>query len=77
MPFPFREAFRQKQGGKISWDEYLHILFARCTGNGHEDDNKKFGHWDLSAEDAIGYTIWCCSEQIDRVKGTFGRDWNV
>ena len=39
MTIPFRHALLAKQKGDISWDGYIHVLFARHSGIKHEEDN--------------------------------------
>lgn len=41
MTLSFLQAFSAKQSGAISWDEYIHILLARCAGVKHERTTSK------------------------------------
>ena len=72
MLLSYLEAFRQKESGMISWEEYIHHLFARFTSfhNEHDDDDVEGLHKKLRDTDPFGYCIYCWSKDIDKVKGT-------
>lgn len=70
MTLPFLQAFRAKQSGAISWDEYVHNLLARCAGVKHEEDNRKDEYVELRRTDLFGYSIWCWSDRVENLKGS-------
>lgn len=72
MTFSFLQAFKAKENGKISWDEYIHHLLARCGGVKHEADNQTGSFDELSNTDPFGHSIWLWSDKVGLVKGMRG-----
>lgn len=72
MTLSFLQAFRAKQIGAISWEEYIHNLLARCTGVKHEQDNVKGVYWELRKTDPFGYSIYGWSDRVENMKGSYG-----
>jgi hypothetical protein len=78
MSLCFAEAFKQKEDGKISEEEYLDHMLAHCQGwisVEHEGDDDK--PWSLRKEklletDPFGYAIWLWSRatHTDNKRGT-------
>ena len=73
MLLSYLEAFREKQNGNISWEEYIHHLLIRCTSdeNEHEDDDVDGPHWELLKNDPFAYSIFCWSRRVDKIPGEF------
>ena len=73
MSLCFLEAFKQKESGTITQDEYMNHLLAHCQGEDHEEDAMM--PWDapifeLKDSDLFGYSIWVWSKKVDQMKGT-------
>lgn len=73
MALPFLEAYGQLKSGKISWQEYIDHLLARCAGGGHEEDDIEGIHRKLRNTDPFGYSIWCWSDSLYKASGMFRR----
>ena len=67
MSLCFLEAFRQKNNGSITEDEYLDHVLAHCQGVEHEEDDTEMQ--ELRAMDLFGYSIWSWSKHMDSIKG--------
>lgn len=75
MTLSLLQAFRAKESGTISWEEYIHILFARWTGVKHEEDNEREVYHELRKNDPFGYSVYCWSDEVETMKGSFRIVW--
>lgn len=67
MTLSVLQAFAAKESGQISWDEYLHILLARCTGDKHEDDDVEGTYPKLRFTDPFGHVLFMWSNRMDTI----------
>ena len=65
----FLEAFRAKQTGSITEEEYIHYLFEHCQGVEHDGDDLRKEDYDLLETDLFGYSVRSWSLRIDYVNG--------
>ena len=70
MILSLRQAFAAKQSGAISWDDYIHVLLARCTGVKHEEDDIDGTYPALRHTDPFGHGLWFLSERMNPIKDT-------
>jgi hypothetical protein len=70
MTLSLRQAFAAKESGAISWDDYIHILLARCTGVKHEEDDVDGTYPALRRTDPLGHELWFLSKRMDPIKDT-------
>ena len=69
FPLPFIEAYRRKQKKKISWDEYIHHLFAHSTLE-HFESQPIGLNSELMNADPLGHSIYCWIERAGPVEGS-------
>ncbi|KAI1075723.1 hypothetical protein F5B20DRAFT_559161 [Whalleya microplaca] len=64
----FLEAFRERQQGNISEEEYYHYLLGHCTGPLHERDESDGPRidWELLEVDPFGYAVRCWAQGMDQ-----------
>ena len=70
MTLSLRQAFAAKENEEISWDDYIHILLARCTALKHEDDNVEGTYPHLRYTDPLGHELWFLSKRMDPIEDT-------
>ena len=66
MTTPFIEAFRAKESGAISWDEYIRALLTRCTDAQRKSVSPEEED-ELEQIDAFTHDVWMWIENMNPV----------
>jgi hypothetical protein len=63
------EACFAKESGIITWDEYIYVFLARCTGVSDKMDDSQPLHIELREADPFGHSLFCWTKLVGQVRG--------
>ena len=66
MTTPFLQAFRAKESGAISWDDYIHALLTRCVDSTRQRASLE-EEFELGQIDAFTCDVWMWIDNMDPI----------